>query len=189
MSNTSSKTPLDAAKEAEEAKAAAETIESTQSDSSNDTESTTEQNNESAQSEGTRESEPQVSPGQVPDDDDDDADTDDSDSSDVAKLLRKVRKSNAEAKKLRDRATAAEHALAQVTAAIAAGLPADMAARLQGTTAEELKADAEKLKEIIGGRSYIPGAPPRDAAAYGSDAGAENEPDLAKIGARIYRQG
>ena len=50
-----------------------------------------------------------------------------------------------------ERASRAERQVAQYAAAAKAGLPLDLAARLQGNTAEELDADAEQLKNLLGG--------------------------------------
>lgn len=46
----------------------------------------------------------------------------------------------------------------RLTVAAQVGLPADMAARLQGQTEEELKEDAERLKEFV--KPTTPGVPP-----------------------------
>lgn len=106
-------------------------------------------------------------------DTDDDPDTDnesDTDKTDVDDLRRQLRKVNNEAKqhrlaakdaaeradkaeKERDealgRAEQAEMAALRMTAARAAGLPDDLASRLAGDNAEELKADAERLAGLI----------------------------------------
>lgn len=68
-----------------------------------------------------------------------------------AKQYEDAQKSDAE--KLEERATEAEKALAAANrrlAAMEAGLPADAADRLRGDTPEELKADAEALKALLG---------------------------------------
>lgn len=119
------------------------------------------------------------------DDGDDTEDTVDADS----KLLAKVRKTNREAKKQRDRAVTAERKLAQYDAAAAAGLPLDMAARLQGNTPEELAADATKLLELVGSpHRRIPGAPPAtgDGATGSYRQNPQAESDIRKIADRIY---
>lgn len=54
------------------------------------------------------------------------------------------------AKAAEQRATTAETELAQLKAALDAGLPHTMAARLRGSTPEELKKDAEELKAQLG---------------------------------------
>ncbi|AHI04378.1 hypothetical protein CFAL_12020 (plasmid) [Corynebacterium falsenii DSM 44353] len=127
---------------------------------------------------------------QVDDDssDDDDDEDDSPRDEDIQKLIRKNRKTNRENQKLRERATAAEHKLAQFMAAQETGLPADMALRLQGSTPEELKADAEKLKELFSNRRFVPGGLPGDGVRFGSDEGDSTETDLTKIGARIYER-
>lgn len=62
-----------------------------------------------------------------------------------------------EQQKLEERATAAERAaalagndLARMRVALDKGLPSELAARLQGSTVEELNADADKLLELFG---------------------------------------
>lgn len=125
---------------------------------------------------------------QVDDDSSDDDEDDSPRDEDIQKLIRKNRKTNRENQKLRERATAAEHKLAQFMAAQETGLPADMALRLQGSTPEELKADAEKLKEFFSNRRFVPGGLPSDGVRFGSDEGDSAETDLTKIGARIYER-
>lgn len=44
----------------------------------------------------------------------------------------------------------------KVRVATAAGLSAELASRLTGTTEDELKADAEKLKTAVGGQVVVP---------------------------------
>lgn len=126
------------------------------------------------------------------DEDDDSSDDDDDDVSrrdeDFQRLIRKNRKVNRENQKLRERATAAERKVLQFEAAQEAGLPLEMAVRLQGSTPEELKADAEKLKGLVVNRRFVPGGLPGDGIRYGSDSGDETETDLGKIGARIYER-
>jgi len=100
----------------------------------------------------------------------DESDTDDKSAEDVDAIRRALRKANTEAKNHRlaakeaaDRATKAElerdDALGRaekaemdvlrMTAARAAGLPDDLATRLVGDNAEELKADAARLAGLI----------------------------------------
>ncbi len=82
-----------------------------------------------------------------------------------------------EAESLRRRAEAAENELAAVrldnlkhAAATKAGLPADAVKRLQGSTAEELEADAKELAKLLKPRTATtndgaakPASPPKDA--------------------------
>ena len=89
----------------------------------------------------------------VSDDADEDSDEDDDDEdvagpSDDEAWRKRLRRKNREAKKLRDRAVSAEAELAKYKAAEQTGLPLELAARLQGSTPEELAADAEKLLEL-----------------------------------------
>ncbi len=123
------------------------------------------------------------------DDDDGDADSDDSPRS-VEHLRKQNRRKNREAKRFRERATVAEHRLAQYQAAEQTGLPLNMASRLQGKNLEELKKDAEELAGLVGKRGFVPGAPPNDGDKHGDLTGSrpETETDLNKIGARIYER-
>lgn len=66
-------------------------------------------------------------------------------------------KVEARAAQLEARATSAERVVAQYAAATKAGLPLDLAARLQGSTPEELEADAEKLKQLVAGGQRFEG--------------------------------
>lgn len=120
-------------------------------------------------------------------DDGDDADSDPSDA--VEHLKQQNRRKNREAKKLRERATTAEHRLAQYQAAEQTGLPLNMASRLQGKNLEELKKDAEELARLVGKRGFVPGAPPNDGDKHGDLTGSrpEDETDLDKIAERIYK--
>lgn len=64
------------------------------------------------------------------------------------------------------RAAAAESLLLRAEVASAAGVPAALAARLQGTTRAELEADAAGLLELLpGAPSGAPKVPPVDAVA------------------------
>ncbi|RAV34250.1 hypothetical protein [Corynebacterium heidelbergense] len=124
-------------------------------------------------------------------DDSGDADSDgDSDQSpeDVKKLLAKIRKSNREAQKLRERATNAERELGQLRAAMQTGLPLEMATRLRGSTPEELKQDAESLLQVVSSRRRAPGWGPDDGVWRGDGRATrpEDELDLDKVGSRIY---
>lgn len=126
----------------------------------------------------------------------DESEADEDDDEDVAAesaedsaLLKRLRRKNREAKGLRERATTAELKLAKYDVAVKVGLPLDLAARLQGSTAEELEADAEKLLELVGKKTRIPGAPPVTGDRQGDfRVTPETETDLSKIGARIYER-
>lgn len=111
-----------------------------------------------------------------------------SDDSAVKKLVQKNRKINRENQKLRERALNAEHELEKLKAVIAVGLPADMAKRLHGNNAEELRQDAEELVSIVGKRRRIPGALPDDGVHHKKIVNDDEETDLNKIGARIYER-
>lgn len=127
-------------------------------------------------------------------DEDDDADTDEDADDDAAgdeAWRRKLRRKNREAKNLRDRALTAEAELAKYKVAAQTGLPPELAVRLQGTTVDELKADAAKLLELVGPKKHYrtPGAPPATGDRQGSfRATPETETDLGKIGSRIYER-
>lgn len=102
--------------------------------------------------------------------DSEDSDSDDEDSSvwDSERAMAKIKKINAENKRLRDRAKAAEseaeksakdltseneslkERLLRLEVANELGLPATIADRLQGTTRDEVVADAEELLKLIG---------------------------------------
>ena len=92
--------------------------------------------------------------------------TEHDDTFDATRALDKIRKVNAEAKAMRDRAKAAEDKVATLEAdasevpklreslmraevALELGLPMSLAKRLQGATAEEMKADAETLLALV----------------------------------------
>lgn len=108
---------------------------------------------------------------------------------DQSRALEKIRKANAEAKSLRERAKAAESkvkGLDDVTrerdelaakvlrleTAAKFNLPPQVAARLQGSTAEEMAQDAEALLELFGPRTP-PSQTPRPAT--GSTGGREEK--------------
>lgn len=93
------------------------------------------------------------------------------------------------------RATQAEHRIAQIDAAIAAKLDLALATRLQGTTPEELLADAKVLaKQFTPATPTVPGKPaenlkPGGGGQPGGDPVALNNDPLlksivAKVGAR-----
>lgn len=124
-----------------------------------------------------------------PDEDEDDDEDVAAETGQDAALLKRLRRKNREAKGLRERATTAELKLAKYDVAAQTGLPLDLAMRLQGSTAEELTADAEKLLELVGKKHRIPGAPPATGDRQGDfRVTPETETDLGKIGARIYER-
>lgn len=108
------------------------------------------------------------SEGDVPGDDSEDEDGGDDSAGewDRERAMRKIRKSNQEAKSQRERAKAAEEKakragdfekraldaearLLRLEVGADVGLPASLASRLQGSTKEELLADAEELMKLV----------------------------------------
>jgi hypothetical protein len=72
------------------------------------------------------------------------------------------------------RATAAEAKLLRLTIATEKGLPANLAARLQGATEDELRADADELLKLVGPAKTEPAKPkptgkPRERLSGGGD--------------------
>lgn len=124
----------------------------------------------------------------------------------------RLAKVTAEAKSLRERATAAEKQagtaadelkslqserdaliterdeqklrLARFDVAIKEKLPIEWAQRLRGTTEEELVEDAKQLGEMLAQNGWVPGGLPASGVVRGSDS--VEETDLGKIGERIY---
>lgn len=125
----------------------------------------------------------------------------------------RLAKVTAEAKSLRERATAAEKQagtaadelkslqserdaliaerdeknlrLARFDVAIKEKLPIEWAQRLRGTTEEELVEDAKQLGEMLAQNGWVPGGLPASGVVRGEDS--VEETDLGKIGERIYR--
>ena len=108
------------------------------------------------------------SEGDVPGDDSEDEDGGDDSAGewDRERAMRKIRKSNQEAKSQRERAKAAEEKakragdfekraldaearLLRLEVGADVGLPKSLASRLQGSTKEELLADAEELMRLV----------------------------------------
>ena len=108
------------------------------------------------------------SEGDVPGDDSEDEDGGDDSAGewDRERAMRKIRKSNQEAKSQRERAKAAEEKakqagdfekraldaearLLRLEVGADVGLPVSLASRLQGSTKEELLADAEELMKLV----------------------------------------
>lgn len=91
----------------------------------------------------------------------------------AAKRLAEIEESQkTEQQKLEDRAVAAEKAAADATekllraeVAIAKGLPAALASRLQGATREEMESDADALLALVPAK---PGTPPPGEAGVGA---------------------
>ncbi|MGP9760146.1 hypothetical protein [Corynebacterium sp. AOP12-C2-36] len=175
---------------------ATDEVDAQEADRDGDTDQTDQQ--DTPDTEGDQQSEESDDAQDAPEDDEDDTDdeeddgedADSDDSSDAVEHLKQQnRRKNREAKKLRERATVAEHRLAQYQAAEQTGLPLSMASRLQGKNADELKKDAEELATMVGKRGFVPGAPPNDGDKHGDLTGnrPEDETDLDKIASRIYK--
>lgn len=92
----------------------------------------------------------------------------------VTELTGKLNDSQAAYDKLDGEKKALDLARAKESAARDAGLPYELAARLSGNTADELKADAESLSKLVnsGNNSYVAPLfePPAKTAATASDA-------------------
>lgn len=123
-------------------------------------------------------------------DNSDEDDSEDDTADDTAEVSPALRKARREAQKLRQRAKEAEAALARVTAAAEAGISPELAARLNGNTAEELQADAEKLRELLGtGKPRRgPGEPPRTGDHLSADFKTSRSNDPQDILQRIYHR-
>jgi len=109
---------------------------------------------------------------------------------DAAKRLAEIEDaSKSEQQRLEERATAAEKRLEETEARLLRaevasdkGLPAALAARLTGTTKEELEADAEQLLALVGKP-----APGRSAdALVGTRTAPAAAEDVEKVAARIF---
>ena len=144
--------------------------------------------------------------GQEPTEDDgedSDTDTDWRDGFDAKKAHDRIRKLQSEAKNLRDRAKAAEgkassvddltkerDSLAQSNlryeVAFELGLPRELAKRLQGSTKEEMLADAEDLVALAAPRGLPSPRPKEQLTPGGQSEGDPVETDLTKIGARMF---
>lgn len=120
------------------------------------------------------------------------------------RALRKIRKANAEARAQRERAKAAEakastaddlarenadlkRQVLQMQTAAEFGLKPSLAARLQGSTAEEMRQDAQELLEMFspaGPPSPRPKASPSAPRARKDE---DREESIEAIGARMFR--
>lgn len=120
---------------------------------------------------------------------------------DATRALEKIRKANAEAKSLRDRAKAAEEAknaaedkvkaaqeaaaripelesrLLRAEVALELGIPASLAKRLVGGTREELLADAEELMATVAPKAGPKQVRPVESLQPGSGKAAEPDVD------------
>jgi hypothetical protein len=133
--------------------------------------------------------------------------TDDADSAwDPERAKRKISKVNSENKALRERATKAEQKAASVDdltrqngdlsvanlrleVGYELGLPLTIAKRLQGTTREEMLADAEALVELVAPTKRPTTQKPTEALRGGLQPDAEpEETDLRKLGERMFRR-
>lgn len=124
---------------------------------------------------------------------------------DPERARRKIAKTNSENKALRDRATKAEEKAAgvdelttengglkatvlQLEVGYELGLPLAIAKRLQGSTREEMLADAEALVELVSPAKKPATRRPAEALRGGGAPSEETEEtDMVKIGARMFQ--
>ena len=106
------------------------------------------------------------------------------------KARRTIRKKNRENENLRGRLKAAEARADRMEIAINTGLPADAIKFLTGDTREEMEKAAEELLVMLGyqGRVTPPGVPQEQGGNPRRGGTPEQESDLNKIGARMYRR-
>lgn len=106
------------------------------------------------------------------------------------KARRTIRKKNRENENLRGRLKAAEARADRMEIAINTGLPADAIKFLTGDTREEMEKAAEELLVMLGyqGRVTPPGVPQEQGGNPRRGGTPEQETDLNKIGARMYRR-
>jgi hypothetical protein len=125
---------------------------------------------------------------------------------DPERARRKIGKVNSENKALRERATAAEKKAAsaqdleqengglkatvlQLEVGYELGLPLAIAKRLQGSTREEMLADAEALVELVAPAKRPPSNRPAEQLRGGGNPEREpEETDLKKLGARMFER-
>ena len=108
------------------------------------------------------------------------------------KIRRNLRKKNRENENLRGRLKEAETRANRLEIAMNAGLPANLMKFLHGSSQEEMEENAQELLAELGysGRVTPPGLPQEAGGnpRRGGVNAAEQEPDLDKIGGRIYRR-
>ena len=106
------------------------------------------------------------------------------------KARRTIHKKNRENENLRGRLKAAEARADRMEIAINTGLPADAIKFLTGDTREEMEKAAEELLVMLGyqGRVTPPGVPQEQGGNPRRGGTPEQETDLNKIGARMYRR-
>lgn len=129
--------------------------------------------------------------------------TDEAQEFDPTRALEKIRKLNSENKNLREGKRAAEEKAAsvgdkdqqidalkaellRVRVGTKHGLPDELISRLQGTSEEEILADAEKLLAVIGGNKP-PSPRPTTNLRGGGEPDSDPEPDVRKIVDSISR--
>lgn len=100
----------------------------------------------------------------------------------------KIKKLNKENQTLRQRAKEAEEKLLKIEVAIASGLPANLAQRLQGATKEELEKDAQALAELAGIKTINPNAQPTDGQPRAKKVNQADAESLSDIGARMFNR-
>ena len=149
--------------------------------------------------EATEEQNPTTETQESPEDDRDEA-------WDPERAKRKISKVNSENKALRDRAAKAEEKAAsvddltkengglkatvlQLEVGYELGLPLAIAKRLQGSTREEMLADAETLVELVSPTKRPPTNRPAETLRGGGQPDREpEETDLSKLGERMFRR-
>lgn len=125
---------------------------------------------------------------------------------DPERAKRKISKVNSENKALRERATQAEKKAAsaddlakqngdlsvanlRLEVGYELGLPLAIAKRLQGSTKEEMLADAESLVELVAPTKRPPSNRPTETLRGGGQPEREpEESDLSKLGARMFQR-
>lgn len=124
---------------------------------------------------------------------------------DPERAKRKISKVNSENKALRERATAAEKkaqtaeelerkatdlstANLRLEVGYELGLPLSLAKRLQGSTKEEMVADAEALVELVTPKAPASRRPAEQLRGGGQPEREPEETDLRKIGERMFRR-
>lgn len=134
------------------------------------------------------------------------ADDDKGEAWDPERAKRKISKVNSENKSLRERASKAEEKakgadeLQQQNTTLGSenlrlrvgyklGLPLEIAMRLQGSTEDEMLADAEALVELVAPTKRPPSNRPSERLRGGGEPDQEpEETDLGKLGERMFRR-